>query len=396
MQEVIFVMKRDDTLILSFSLNSWDGPWMSRQQILSRLAQKGWTIVYSRGLFFTWDIKSSAWKKSKNFINIKLMNDVYVLCKSRINLRNPKYSWFDACSLFVFSLYIKYLAWKKNKKNIVLHIFHPSFFSYIKFFKNSKIIYHIYDAYHLCPGWNSELNHYEMKLISQADKIISLSIKMIPILNNEVQEKLSIISNGVDYELFSAGLFNDCPEELSVIKSPRIGYVGSINSKLDLQLVAEICEQKPEWNWIFLGRITEPIERSVDPYYIDGLAKCRQCRNVHFLGERHHEMLPAYMAHMDVNAMCYRTTEDGWWAAISPLKLHEYLAVGKPVISSSIDAVMKYNDVIDICQSRNDWITAIDNGIKGGVGSKKMRQIRASLNSWDDRVSKIEKIYEEL
>jgi len=219
---------------------------------------------------------------------------------------------------------------------------------------------------------------------------------MIPILNNEVQEKLSIISNGVDYELFSAGLFNDCPEELSVIKSPRIGYVGSINSKLDLQLVAEICEQKPEWNWIFLGRITEPIERSVDPYYIDGLAKCRQCRNVHFLGERHHEMLPAYMAHMDVNAMCYRTTEDGWWAAISPLKLHEYLAVGKPVISSSIDAVMKYNDVIDICQSLNDWITAIDNGIKGGVGSKKMRQIRASLNSWDDRVSKIEKIYEEL
>jgi len=377
-------------------LNPWKGTWMSRQQILSRLAGQGWSVIYSTGLFSTWDVKKDIWKNSRLLFKLDFENGVFVMSKPKFLLRSLKFALIDNCSLFIFALYVRYIAWMQGKKNILIHIFHPEFFPYIKYLKSSKVIYHIYDAYHLTPGWNSRLHNLEMELLDKSDKIIALSKKMVSYDKYKSKNSISIIPNAVDYDFFSKASSLECPDELKRISYPRIGYVGSVNSKLDLQLVAQICSNNPSWNWIFVGRITEPIERSTDLYYIDGLKKCLESHNIHFLGEKNHRELPAYMGHMDVNTMCYRTCENGWWTAISPLKLYEYLAVGKPVVSTNIDAVKDYQDVVCICDGIDEWVIEIANFLDSNQDCLCQRQSVAVQNTWNERVSKIESIYNSL
>jgi glycosyltransferase involved in cell wall biosynthesis len=118
---------------------------------------------------------------------------------------------------------------------------------------------------------------------------------------------------------------------------------------------------------------------------------------VHFLGSKPHTDVPRYLQNVDVNVMCYRTSEGGWWTDIYPLKLHEYLAVGKPVVASDIDAVREFSAVVAIAATTKDWIAALTKAIEGtGVGNVAERQLVAGMNSWDERVDTLERWFEAL
>jgi len=103
--------------------------------------------------------------------------------------------------------------------------------------------------------------------------------------------------------------------------------------------------------------------------------------------------VPSYAAHMDVNTMCYRQQGDGWWLGISPLKLFEYLAVGKPIVSSDVEAVRGHAHLIHIARTDEEWLHALQTALTaGGPGTPNQRIAAAFDNSWDHRVSDIENL----
>ena len=88
--------------------------------------------------------------------------------------------------------------------------------------------------------------------------------------------------------------------------------------------------------------------------------------------------------------MCYRT-EGGWWVAGYPLKMHEYLAGGGPIISSDLSAVRPFSQVIDIAHTPDEWTAAIERALtSGGVGTPEQRRAVAHENTWDQRVDQLE------
>ncbi|MEX2353027.1 MAG: glycosyltransferase [Gammaproteobacteria bacterium] len=112
--------------------------------------------------------------------------------------------------------------------------------------------------------------------------------------------------------------------------------------------------------------------------------------NVHFLGNKDHRVLPEYMASMDVNIMCYRISDDIWTIGIYPLKLHEYLAVGKPIVSARLPSVEEFSCLIDIADNDVEWEEKIDLALRGrGVGSVDLRREIAAKNNWSNRVDRI-------
>lgn len=197
---------------------------------------------------------------------------------------------------------------------------------------------------------------------------------------NGAAQRARSLPNGALVESFMDLAQCPCPSDLSSIPHPRIGYVGSINIKVDLLLVAEIARRRPDWHWVFIG----PVRRNHyegfpgNAEFQAGLAACDQLDNVHFLGAKPYYILPSYTTHMDVNTMCYRSVSGGWWTAIYPLKLHEYLAVGKPVVGTNLDVLQEFRSVVAIAETAEDWLRALRAAVDaGGTGTKHERQIVA-------------------
>jgi hypothetical protein len=87
--------------------------------------------------------------------------------------------------------------------------------------------------------------------------------------------------------------------------------------------------------------------------------------------------------------MCYRTDPGGWWVAIYPLKLHEYLAVGRPVVSADLEAVRPFMSVLSIAVTVDEWISAIEQALDEEPSMVEARRTVARANTWDDRVDQL-------
>jgi glycosyltransferase involved in cell wall biosynthesis len=267
-------------------------------------------------------------------------------------------------------------------------LFHPRFVDYVDLVPHQALVYHAYDAFSEVPGWTADLATREARLTSRADRIFAVS--------NEVGRKLSgpgpgrfiELPNGADAAAFAAGASAPCPVDLAAVPTPRIGYVGRISLKLDLALLGEMATARPALNWVFIGPVSFGREGAADLAAFETL---RRLPNVHFLGEKSHRDLPAYQAHMAANILCYKSSP-GWWISCSPLKIHEYLATGVPVVASALASLRELGDVIAMpAADSTAWLAAVDAAVAGhGVGTRESRQAVAAANSWESRVDLVE------
>lgn len=195
------------------------------------------------------------------------------------------------------------------------------------------------------------------------------------------------MNNGVDYDAFAQAHQRTVPKDLTPIPYPRIGYAGTINRKVDLGLIKDLVARRSEWHVVVIGTL-ENLTRSQEKLWND----LRDQQNFHYLGPKSKDDVPAYVAHMDVNLMCYRVDTRDWWGLGYPLKMHEYLAVGKPVVSAALREVIPYKSVVDVVKERRvtAWERAIEHALAGGVGTRHARQALAAQNSWDSRLDQIE------
>jgi UDP-galactopyranose mutase len=145
------------------------------------------------------------------------------------------------------------------------------------------------------------------------------------------------------------------PEDQASIPKPRMGFFGVLDERLDLELLRAIAAARPDWHFVMIGPVVK-----IDP------SDLPQAENIHYLGGKSYEQLPDYLAGWDVALILFAKNESTRF--ISPTKTPEYLAAGKPVVSTSIhDVVHPYEDVglIRIADRPEDFVTAIDESLKG-------------------------------
>jgi glycosyltransferase involved in cell wall biosynthesis len=194
-----------------------------------------------------------------------------------------------------------------------------------------------------------------------------------------LNDNVHLSPHGVDFDHFNRVLQNDTiiPDDISAIKKPVIGCFGLIDERIDLELIRHMAEKKADWHFIFIGRL------DVDQNPCEGLA------NVHFIGRRPYAELPNYAALFDVTLMPYKP-EHRMNINCNPLKLREYLSTGLPVVSARIPQAEKYTDVIQIEDSPQGFINAID----AAINEDKSLHIKSRLDrvreyTWDARVETV-------
>jgi UDP-galactopyranose mutase len=118
------------------------------------------------------------------------------------------------------------------------------------------------------------------------------------------------------------------PRDQAAIPHPRLGFFGVIDERMDLDLIAGVADARPDWQLVLLGPVVK-----IDP------ADLPSRPNLHYLGSKAYAELPAYLAHWDVAMMPFARNEATRF--ISPTKTPEYLAAGRPVVSTSIRDVVR-------------------------------------------------------
>ena len=279
-----------------------------------------------------------------------------------------------------------------NASPTVLYLFHPSFAEFRRWIEADLVIYHAYDLHSEMPGWTQELAQEERTLANESDLVIGSSRFVVQHLTDLGATDVVHVPNGVDFVAFSAP--TEEPSELRAIPRPRIGYIGSINRKVDLSLLDAIANHRPDWHMILVGEIGNLDERSES-----AIASLQRRSNVHFIGARPNDQLPSYMAALDVAMLVYRVNGPVWTRGIYPLKLHEYLAVGLPIVSADFPTAREFSTVVAI--ARDDcieWVFAIEQAIVTRHSKREiqLRQSVASKNTWDDQTNLLERALNEV
>jgi UDP-galactopyranose mutase len=140
------------------------------------------------------------------------------------------------------------------------------------------------------------------------------------------------------------------PNDQAGIAHPRIGYHGVIDERIDLDLLAAMALRRPDWNFVMLGPLAKIADEDVP-----------KAANIHWLGLKQYNELPAYLAGWDVAMMPFALNDSTRF--ISPTKTPEYLAGGRPVVSTAItDVVRPYGDegLVSIAHDADEFVAAID------------------------------------
>ena len=253
----------------------------------------------------------------------------------------------------------------------------------LRAFRADLTCYHIDDEYSFSPV-EKPVDGAERALISSVDQVFFASETMHR-KKGSFNRNNALIPNGVDYAAFSS--HHEEPEDLRRIPHPRIGYVGVIKKQIDLPLLAEVSAAMPAHQFVLVGPIgnVSGSERALEAL--------RSRPNVHFLGAKPAKSLPGYVQHIDVCLATYCV--DGYTKFISPLKVNEYLAAGKPVVGSPIEPLLPYREVIRIAQPPQEWVQSIEEcltpAVTSAVETARRRQ-RARTMDWEGIVGSMVEI----
>ena len=185
--------------------------------------------------------------------------------------------------------------------------------------------------------------------------------------------------HGVDVDHFARAQSKElrAPEDIAQLPKPIVGYVGLVDRWIDLDMVAELARKRPEWSFVFIGRVGFPME------------EVPKVPNLHFLGKKPYDRLPEYGAQFDAAIIPYRMSHHV--KHINPLKLREYLAMGKPVVAVSIPEIDRFVNDICIARSFDEFLAGLDRAVVTSHDPEAIRQRMAAVSalSWDARVARV-------
>ncbi|MBF0191187.1 MAG: glycosyltransferase [Magnetococcales bacterium] len=383
--------------ILAFAPHPWDNHWLSRQQLLSRLARRGWPVLYSHGPLNWWERHARPWQQASWLGRVESREfGVGVDCPGRWPCLWDKWPVWNQGVMALHAARLARALPPHDGKRIVM-LFHPMFEPYLRWLKPDWTVYHVYDVYRLMDDWSPAKDDLEARLVARADLITASSAGMARQLPAPGPERARLLPNGADALRFASADPAPCPADLAAIPTPRIGYVGNINPKLDLEMITTVADRHPDWHWVFLGPVYMNSPRERDRAAKAAWERLQHRPNIHYLGLKSREELPAYVRHMAVNIIAYKIAQveagspEDWVVHGYPTKLHEYLATGKPVVAAPQHALLEFSDVVRIASDPDSWESALGEAIAGqGAGTPASRRARALENTWDSRVDRLE------
>ena len=215
-------------------------------------------------------------------------------------------------------------------------------------------VYDCMDELSAFLGAPRELLDQESRLIARADQVFTGGHSLYEAKQTR-HPHVHAFPSSIDFAHFSSARRNQTdPTDQASIRGPRIGFSGVIDERFDVQLLRDLADRRPDWQFVILGPVVK-----IDP------ATLPHGENVHYLGMKKYGELPAYFSGWDVAVLPFALNESTRF--ISPTKTPEYLAAGLPAVSTPIhDVVRTYGDrnFVQVAATADAFEAAIDKALR--------------------------------
>jgi len=260
----------------------------------------------------------------------------------------------------------------------IFYIACPPAYDAVKKIERRYLIYGRTDLFEEMPGVNKSY-------IASLDEELTKSADLVLYVNRALWKKgidknknSLLIGHGVDFSLFAnSASSEDIPDDIKAIPRPIIGFFGDISDKTsDMALLEFVARKLPDMSLVFVGPISADVHR------------LKKFRNVYFLGRKPYEQVPLYGKEFSVAIMPWNRNK--WIEFCNPIKIKEYLALGKPVVTTYYPEIEPYSDLVHIAYDYDTFVSYIRKAVqeRDPVMVQKRRD-RVRNETWDSKVEQI-------
>jgi glycosyltransferase involved in cell wall biosynthesis len=354
--------------IVCFSHLRWDFVFQRPQHLLNRLADH-FRIYY---------VEEPVFHQEREFYSEVVHNNIYVI---KPHLKGTP---DDANVAERQRVLVRNLFFKHKINDYILWYYTPMALEITNTLKPVVTVYDCMDELSAFRFAHPALKQMEKDLLNKADVVFCGGNNLY---NAKKHQHTNIHSfpSSIDKKHFATArhIKQDPADQLN-IPSPRFGFYGVIDERFDIELIREVAEKKPEWHFVLIGPVVK-----IDP------ATLPRKENIHYLGSKKYSELPAYLSGWDISLVSFALNESTQY--ISPTKTPEYLAGGKPVISTPIkDVVDSYgkNGLVHIINNAEEFIEVATKELAVKDKHEWLMQVDKCLanNSWEITVNNMRKI----
>jgi beta-glucosidase/6-phospho-beta-glucosidase/beta-galactosidase/glycosyltransferase involved in cell wall biosynthesis len=253
--------------------------------------------------------------------------------------------------------------------------------------QNRGVVYDCMDELSQFTGAPRQLVENEARLIRHADVVFTGGYNLGE-KKKKQHDNVHIFGCGVEYQHFSKAQDESTviPPDIDFMQRPIIGWMGVVDERVDYTMVGELARARPDWSFAMVGPVVK-----VDPNLLPHFP------NLHWLGGRDYQVLPNYVRAFDVNMMCFALNAATEF--INPTKGLEYMATGKPVVSTPVkDVVNQWSDICLIAKGAEAYLEALHKALemKDDVQQRVARGLALSKQcSWESTVAKMQALIKE-
>jgi teichuronic acid biosynthesis glycosyltransferase TuaH len=247
-----------------------------------------------------------------------------------------------------------------------------------EFLSPALYIYYMRDFLQGYDFWKKHSSVLEPILISKADITVANSLYYADYCS-KFNQRSSYIGQGCKLDLFDPEKISIIPDELKHIPRPIIGYIGALDSsRLDHTIISIIAKADTNWQVVLVGPEDEAFQQS----------DLHQLLNIHFIGRKPIEQLASFMKGFDVciNPQLINLITSGNY----PLKIDEYLAMGKPVVATATKAMELFKEYTYMANTPNDYPGLVSTALKESNEETAQKGIAfARSHTWENSILKL-------
>ena len=395
--------KKRKYLFVSFSKTEWNSPWYVRQKLMNQLSKEHKVLYVNQRKELRKILSDLKMRKRFRFgvrkvgINLCLVESPWIFPKIY------KIKQLDTISRYLYYFFIKFLIHLYGRNcTIILYIWEPHFFFVPQQYLNFPYIYHPYDCFEKYTYSISQeqvessflknkkvdcLRNKEYSLVKDASLFYSVSETLCDYYFNTFGRRPKLLPNAVHDIYFDKSNTKWIPTINRILaKFPRkkIAFSGRLVSALDLDIVIKAAGFLLDYDFLFIG----PLQFTNIEEQDQKLENLLLLKNVFQIGPFNVELLPQLLRMMDIFIIIYSKDKSKWTHYSGPAKLFEYMAIGKPIISTPHPAINNYCKYIWIVEGAEQFVQAVRDIETGEYHSVLEEMVEvAKKNTWENRVS---------